>query len=359
MDQEFLAALSQLEREKGISKEVVLEALEAALISAYRKNFRFSQNVRVDIDRQSGQIRVFAKKKIVDDVLDPRVEISFDAAKKIDVNCKVNDMLELEVTPSDFGRIAAQTAKQVITQRIREAEKLVIFKEYEQKVGDILIGVVRRFDKRCYYVDLGKIEAILPYDELILKEKFNLNSQVKAYVTSVEMSNKGPFIYLSRKHQGFLKRLLELEIPEIYEGLVEIHNIAREAGFRSKIAVYSKSEDIDPVGSCIGNNGFRIKAISKQLHNEKIDIIKWSKEIDEFIVNSLNPAKVLKVLVNEEMKEAKVIVADEQLSLAIGRDGQNVRLAAKLTGFRIDIKAFSSFKDSLGGTKFEKEVQEN
>jgi transcription termination/antitermination protein NusA len=341
MNTDFMDALEQLEKEKGISKEVLIEAIEAALISGYKRNFNSAQNVRVDVNRVSGLVRVFARKNVVDEVSDPRLEISLEAAKQINPGYQIGDIVEIEVTPRDFGRIAAQTAKQVVTQRIREAERGIIYDAYVDREEDIVTGVVQRQDAKNYYVDLGKVEALLPLNEVMPNEHFKHNDRIKAYITKVERTTKGPQIFLSRTHPGLLKRLFELEVPEIYEGVVEIKSVAREAGHRSKIAVYARNPEVDPVGACVGPKGARVQTIVTELRGEKIDIVKWSDDIAVFIANALSPSKVVSVTIQEEEKVARVIVPDYQLSLAIGKEGQNARLAAKLTNWKIDIKSES------------------
>ncbi|MFC4077870.1 transcription termination factor NusA [Salinithrix halophila] len=341
MNAEFIEALSQLEKEKGISKEVLIEAIEAALISGYKRNFHSAQNVRVDIDRDSGRVRVFARKTVVEEVMDPRLEISLDAAQEISPSYELDDIVEIEVTPADFGRIAAQTAKQVVTQRIREAERSIIYEEFVDREEDIVTGVVQRSDNRNYYIDLGRVEALLPHAETMPGERFKHNDRVKAYITRVEKSTKGPQVFVSRTHPGLLKRLFELEVPEIYEGIVEIRSVAREAGHRSKIAVATRDEQVDPVGACVGHRGMRVQTVVNELRGEKIDIVRWSEEPVEFVSNALSPSKVVSVDIKEEEKVARVVVPDHQLSLAIGKEGQNARLAAKLTGWKIDIKSES------------------
>lgn len=341
MNAEFIEALSQLEKEKGISKDILIEAIEAALISGYKRNFHSAQNVRVDIDRLTGVVRVYARKTVVEEVLDPRLEISVEAAREINVNYELNDIVEIEVTPANFGRIAAQTAKQVVTQRIREAERAIIYQDFIDREEDVITGIVQRVDARYYYVDLGRVEALLPITEVIAGERFKHADRVKAYITKVEKSTKGPQIYLSRTHPGLLKRLFEQEVPEIYDGTVEIRSVAREAGYRSKIAVYSRDENVDPVGACVGPRGVRVQAVVGELHGEKVDIVRWSDDMEEWIANSLSPSKVISVEIAEDEKMAQVIVPDHQLSLAIGKEGQNARLAAKLTNWKIDIKSES------------------
>ncbi|SDW32302.1 NusA antitermination factor [Marininema mesophilum] len=338
MNAEFIEALIQLEKEKGIRKEVLIEAIEAALISGYKRNFHSAQNVRVDIDRETGQVRVFARKTVVEEALDPRLEISLDAAREILPSYELDDIVEIEVTPADFGRIAAQTAKQVVTQRIREAERSIIYEEFADREEDIVTGIVQRSDNRNYYIDLGRVEALLPHAETMPGERFKHNDRVKTFITRVEKSTKGPQVFVSRTHPGLLKRLFELEVPEIYEGIVEIRSVAREAGYRSKIAVATRDEQVDPVGACVGHRGMRVQTVVNELRGEKVDIVRWSEEPVEFVSNALSPSKVVSVDIHEDEKIARVIVPDHQLSLAIGKEGQNARLAAKLTGWKIDIK---------------------
>ncbi|WP_284639106.1 transcription termination factor NusA [Paenibacillus silviterrae] len=351
MNMDFIEALNEIERDRGIAKEVLIDAIEAALISSYKRNFNTAQNVRVDINRHTGLIKVYARKTIVDEVLDPRMEISLHAAREMNPNYTLNDIVEIEVTPRDFGRIAAQTAKQVVTQRIREAERGLIYNAYVDKEEDIVNGIVQRQDQRNLYIDLGKIEAAMPLSELMPTDKFVHGDRVKAYITKVENTTKGPQIILSRTHPGLLKRLFELEVPEIFQGVVEIRSVAREAGFRSKIAVYSRNPEVDPVGSCVGPKGMRVQTIVNELKGEKIDIVRWIDNVEEYVANALSPSKVLEVQVFEAEKMARVIVPDYQLSLAIGIKGQNARLAAKLTGWKIDIKSETQAEQEFGREK--------
>ncbi len=341
MSSELLDALVVLEKEKGISKDVIIEAIEAALISAYKRNFNQAQNVRVDLNLDRGTMRVFARKDVVDEVYDPRLEISVEEAQGINPNFQLDDVVEIEVTPKDFGRIAAQTAKQVVTQRVREAERGVIYSEFSDREEDIMTGIVQRQDSRFIYVSLGKIEALLPQSEQMPNEQYKPHDRIKVYITKVEKTTKGPQIYVSRTHPGLLKRLFEKEVPEIYDGTVELKSVAREAGDRSKISVHSEYAEVDPVGSCVGPKGQRVQAVVNELKGEKIDIVRWSNDPVEFVANALSPSKVLEVMVDEEEKATTVIVPDYQLSLAIGKRGQNARLAAKLTGWKIDIKSQS------------------
>jgi N utilization substance protein A len=338
MNMEFIEAIHELEKEKGISAEILFEAIEAALISAYKKNFSSLQNARVQIDRLSGEIKVYTRKNVVEDLEDSRTQISLEEAKKINPNYSLDDVVEFEVTPREFGRIAAQTAKQVVVQRIREAERGLIYDEYINREGDIVTGIVQRYEQRNVIVDLGKVEAVLPSSEQILGENYQPFERIKTFVVEVKKTTKGPQIILSRTHPGLIKRLFELEVPEIHDGIVEIKAVAREAGARSKIAVYSRDKNVDPVGACVGPKGSRVQNIVNELKGEKMDIINWSSDPVEFVSNALSPAKVLGVYPRYEDKVTWVVVPDYQLSLAIGKEGQNARLAAKLTGWKIDIK---------------------
>ncbi|MBY0120655.1 transcription termination factor NusA [Bacillus sp. S/N-304-OC-R1] len=346
MSSELLDALTLLEKEKGISRDVIIDAIEAALVSAYRRNFNQAQNVRIDLNLGSGTMRVFARKEVVEEVFDPRLEISIEDAQRMNPNYQVEDIVELEVTPKDFGRIAAQTAKQVVTQRVREAERGIIYSEFIDREEDIMTGIVQRQDSKFIYVSLGKIEAILPTNEQMPNEQYKPHDRIKVFITKVEKTTKGPQIFVSRTHPGLLKRLFEIEVPEIYDGTVEIKSVAREAGDRSKISVHSDNEEVDPVGSCVGPKGTRVQAVVNELKGEKIDIVKWSADPVVFVANALSPSKVLDVIVNENDKATTVIVPDYQLSLAIGKRGQNARLAAKLTGWKIDIKSESEARES-------------
>ncbi|MEG1867860.1 MAG: transcription termination factor NusA [Clostridiales bacterium] len=344
MNVEFLEALKDLEKERNISADIILDAIDAALVSAYKKNFGSSQNVRTEINRETGDFHVFSRKNIVEDVEDERLEISLAEAEKINPGYEPGDIYESEVTPRDFGRIAAQTAKQVVVQRMREAERNVIFDEYMNMEGDILMGIIQRVENKNVFLDIGKTEAILTPNEQIPGETYRHGDRLRVYMVEIKKSNKGPQVVVSRTHPGLLKRLFEQEVPEIYDGIVEIKSIAREAGSRSKIAVYSKDENVDSLGACVGAKGMRVQSIVDELRGEKIDIVKWSPEPDIFISNALSPAKVEAVEVLPEEKFARVIVPNYQLSLAIGKEGQNARLAVKLTGWKIDIKASSDME---------------
>jgi len=339
MKAEFIEALEEIEKEKGICKDTIFDALEAALISGYKKNFGSSQNVEIDINRENGDVKVYAKKTVVEVVEDDLLEISLEAAREIDSRYDINDIVRIEITPRNFGRIAAQTAKQVVMQKIKEAEREIIYDEFINRENEIVTGLVQRISKNNVFVDLDKTEGILAPSEQIQGEVYKQGDRIKAYILEVKKTTKGPQILLSRTHPGFVRRLFELEVPEIQEGIVDIISIAREAGSRTKIAVFSKDPNVDPVGACVGFKGARVKAIVDELKGEKIDIINWSKNIEEFLSNSLSPAKVISVDINEKEKSALIVVPDYQLSLAIGKEGQNARLAAKLTGWKIDIKS--------------------
>lgn len=336
-----MEALEQIAREKGITKEVLLDTIEAALISAYRKNFGSAQNVRVLIDRLTGEVKVFSRKNVVEEVEDTRTEMSLEEARELDPRYNLEDIVEIEVTPKDFGRIAAQTAKQVVVQRIREAERNLIYEDFRNREGDIITGVVQRQEQKNVFIDLGKVEAVLGPTEQIPNEVYKPGDRIKTYVVEVKKTTKGPQVAVSRTHPGLLKRLFELEVPEIHEGIVELKSTAREAGSRSKIAVYSRNEDVDPIGSCVGPKGNRVQTIVNELKGEKIDIVKWDQDPAKFVANALSPSKVLSVEIDEKEKIARVVVPDHQLSLAIGKEGQNARLSAKLTNWKIDIKSQS------------------
>lgn len=345
MNQEFIEALKEIVREKGISEDLLFTTIEDALVAAYKKNYANyggnNQNVKVTMNRENGEIHVYSQKKVVDEVYDEINEISLEEAKEIDPNYDIEDVVSIEVTPKKFGRVAAQAAKQVVIQRIKEEERRIIYSDFAEKEDDIITGTVIRKDKNNVLVDLGKTEAVLGPNEQMLGEKYNFNDKIKLYIVEVKNTTKGAQIVISRTHPGLIKRLFELEVPEIFDGTVEIKSIAREAGSRTKISVASNDENVDPMGACVGPKGVRVQNIVNELKNEKIDIIKWSKLPEEYIANALSPAKVIDVTLDEESKFAQVVVDDNQLSLAIGKEGQNVRLAAKLTGWKIDIKSRS------------------
>lgn len=355
MNIEVVRAAEALAKEKGISQDVLFGAIEEALKSAYRKNFRkasnapAAQNVDVSIDRTTGAVQVFARKIVVENVEDDSQEMSLEEARKIQPNFQPGDIVQVEITPGDFGRVAAQTAKQVIVQRIREAERGIIYDEYIEKENEILTAIVQRVESKNVYVELGKTEGVIDPNGHMPGEEYNVNDRLKVYVLEVQRTTRGPQVLVSRTHPGLVKRLFELESPEIQSGTVQIKSIAREAGSRTKMAVFSSDPMIDPVGSCVGPRGSRVERVVEELKGEKIDIIKWSPDPAEFIANALNPARVLSVFISEESKACRVIVPDNQLSLAIGKEGQNARLAAKLTGWKIDIKSQSQASSLLEG----------
>ena len=345
MNIEFMEALEQIQQDKGISKDVLIEAIEAALISSYKRNFGSTHQVRVEVNRDSGAVHVYGQKRIVHEVEDDTQEVSLEEAKAMDPRFEVGDVVEREVTPRDFGRIAAQTAKQVVVQRIREAERGVVFEEYISRESDIIAGVVARAVRGTILINLGKTEAILGHNEQMPGETYHTGDRIKTYIVEVKKTTKGPQILVSRTHPGLIKRLFELEVPEIHDGIVEIKSISREAGYRTKIAVDTKDPNVDPVGACVGQKGVRVQAIVNELRGEKIDIIRYSDDPMEFITSALSPAKVSQTFVYEDTKSARVVVPDYQLSLAIGKEGQNARLAAKLTGWKIDIKSESQMAE--------------
>ncbi len=334
MNRKFIEALKELEKEKGIKMEAIIDALKVAFVSVYKNNYNEDYQIRVNIDIKTGEIKIFR------------------ILEEDEVSGETGD--EVEVTPDNFGRIAAQTAKQVMKQRIKEAEREVMYEEFKDRVGDMVTGIVQQNDTRFTLVDLGRVESLLPQYEQVPGERYKHGERIKCYVSDVRKTTKGPQVIVSRTHRGLVKRLFELEVPEIYEEIVEIKSIAREAGYRTKIAVISNDKNVDPVGACVGPKGSRVKMIVGELGGEKIDIVNYSEDPNEFIKNSLSPAKVLKVLTDEERKFALVVVPDEQLSLAIGRDGQNARLAAKLTGWKIDIKSKKQFEEELDEARRER-----
>ena len=362
---EFIRALDHITAVKNISKDVVFEAMELALATAYKKNFNSKTNVKVKINRDTGDIRVYSYYVVVDDYDDGtettdeegnivRIppEINVDAqmlledAKEIDPTIKVGETIEKEVTPKDFGRVAAGTAKQVLTQKIREAERAVIMEEFQDKAGEMMVGMLAMEDQKNYYVDLGKSRGILPKSEMIPGEVVKMGTSIKVYITKVEETTKGPLILCSRKHYGFVRRLFETEIPELVDGTIELYAVVREAGIRSKVAVFSRDERVDPIGACIGAGGSRIANILKELNGEKVDLIRYSENPEEFIANSLSPAKNVTVNILDPMKkEALAIVTDDNLSLAIGKKGSNIKLASKLTKYKIEIKTLAQINE--------------
>lgn len=337
----FMEALNEIVKEKGIDKEVIYEAIESSLVSACKKNFGTSQNIKVVMDRETGNIEVYAQKDVVEEAVDPLLQISVSEAKKINPIYEVGDVVDFVVTPKNFGRISAQTAKQVVVQKFREAEREILFNQYISKEKEIVVGVVQRIEKKNVIVQLGKIDAILAPNEQIPGEYYKFMDRIKVYVVEVKQTTKGPQIFVSRTHPELVKRLFEQEVPEVFDGTVEIKSIAREAGSRTKIAVYSKDSNVDAVGACVGQNGYRVNVVVNELGGEKIDIINWSDEPKKFIASALSPSKVVAVAINPNEQSARIVVPDHQLSLAIGKEGQNARLSAKLTGWRIDIKSES------------------
>ena len=344
---EFLQTLKELAYEKGIDEELLFKTIEAALISAYKRNFSSKENVRISLSRETGAVHVFAIKTVVEEAENDIEQISLAQARAISPDYAVDDVVEIEVTPANFGRIAAQTAKQVVMQRLREAERGIVYKEYENRSSDIVTGIVQRVEGRNVFVDIGRAEAVLMATEQLPTEEYSYGDTLRAYIIEVKRTARGPQIVLSRTHPGLLKKLFELQVPEMQEGVVEIKSIAREAGSRSKVAVYSSEERVDPIGACVGPHYMRVQAVVDELAGEKIDIVKWSDDPATYIANSLNPAKVISVAVNEAEKVSRVIVPDYQLSLAIGKEGQNARLAAKLTGWKIDIKSESQAQELM------------
>jgi len=351
-----MIAITQLAAEKNLPKEVVLQAMEAALVSAYKKDSELVGNVAVRIDRETGDHHVYLEQTVVQEVTDPKVEISITEARRLKSGTTIGDTIQTEVHPGAAGRIAAQTAKQVVLQRLREAEREMVFEEFSNREGDIVSGVIQRADAKQTVIDLGKTEAILPAAEQVRTEHYRPGQRMKFYLLEVHRTIKGPQLVLSRTHKNLLKRLFELEVPEIYRGVVEIKSIAREAGYRSKVAVTAHQEGVDPVGSCVGLRGIRIQNIVNELAGERIDVIQWDPEPSRFVANALSPAQVLNVRTSEEDNTASVIVPDRQLSLAIGKEGQNARLAAKLTGWRIDIKPESSMQEVMAAAPAAKET---
>lgn len=354
---ELILALQELEKEKGVKKEYLLESIETALVTAYKRNFDSEENVKVTMDNQTGEVHIFAVKDVVELVENPNLEILLADAKNIDSKLQVGDKAEIELAPKNFGRIAAQTAKQVIVQKIREESRNILFEEFSARKGEIVTGIVQKADNNIVVLDLGKLEAVMPAKEQIPTEKYHVNDKIRAYILQVEKGLKGsPQVTASRACSDFVRKLFELEIPEIYEGVIEIKSVSRDAGSRSKVAVYSPNENIDPVGSCVGQKGIRIQNIINELNGEKIDVIEWNEDPSIFISAALLPAQVMAVDIHEEERFAQVIVPDDQLSLAIGKSGQNVRLSAKLTGWKIDIKSETQFREMLA--KAQEEQQE-
>lgn len=344
---ELLQAVQFLKKEKGYPEDIVFESLEAALLQAYRKDPESNPESRVAIDRETGDFSVLAKKTVVETVEAPELEMSLREAQKVHTAFQIGDIVEVDVTPKTFGRSAAQMAKQMLIQRLREAERSSVYDEFSEREGDVINGIVSRIEGKNVFVDLGKTEAILPVSEQIPTEHYHVRQRIRCYLVEVKKMTKGPQIVLSRTHPGLLKKMFELEVPEIYEGTVELMSVAREPGMRSKIAVYSKDPNVDPVGACVGPKGQRVQNIVDGLCDEKIDIIKWDEDPAIYIAQALSPAKVISVEINEAEKASRVIVPDYQLSLAIGKAGQNARLAVKLTNWKIDIKSESQAEENI------------
>ena len=357
---ELITAMDELEKVNGIDKEFLMQSIESALVVAYKRNFDCNdENVKIVLDKNDGQMHVYQEKDVVEEVTDNKKEISLEAAQKINTYYNIGDKVEFELMPKEFGRIAAQTARQVITQKIREASRDVIFSEFADKKGEIITGLVQKADGGSVIMDLGRIEGIMPKKEQVPTEKYSVNDKIRACIISVEKGVKGSTqIVLSRASTEFVRKLFEIEIPEIYEGVIEIKSISRDPGSRSKVAVYSPNPNIDPVGSCVGQKGIRIQNIINELHGEKIDVIEWNEDPSIYISTALLPAKVLAVDVKEDEKFAQVIVPDDQLSLAIGKGGQNAKLAAKLTNWKIDIKSESQFRKMLEEMNAEETTKE-
>ena len=345
MNADFISAIQELGKEKGIEPELLYQAVEDALVAAYKKNSNTNQNVRVDMNKETGEIHVYAQRTVVEGVPVDETEMTVQEAQAIDPRYLAGDIVETEVTPKNFGRIAAQNAKQVVVQRIREAERGQVYERFQSRNQDIVTGIIERQENKNVYIDLGKVEAVLTPNEQIPGEIYQYHDRMKTFIVEVKRSAKGPQIVVSRTHPGLLKRLFELEVPEIHDGIVEIKSVAREPGMRSKISVYTADENVDPVGACVGHKGMRVQTIVNELRGEKIDIVKYSEDPAQYVANALSPAKVVSTNVNEAEKICRVVVPDYQLSLAIGKEGQNARLAAKLTGWKIDIKSESQAKE--------------
>ena len=343
---EFMEALTLVEREKGIDKEIIFEAIEASLVSACKKNFGSGQNIKVTINRETGQVACYAQRTVVEEVEDVQNEITVEEAREINPDYDLGDVVDNEVTPKDFGRISAQTAKQVVVQKFREAEREILYNQYITKEREVVNGVVQRRERRNIIIQMGKMDAVLAPNEQIPTEQYNFMERLKVYVLEVKQTPKGPQIFVSRTHPELVKRLFEQEVPEVHDGIVEIKSIAREAGSRTKMAVHSKDSNVDALGACVGLNGCRVNVVVDALGGEKIDVINWNEDPELFIAAALSPSKVLAVKLNKAEQSARIVVPDHQLSLAIGKEGQNARLSAKLTGWRIDIKSETQARET-------------
>ena len=345
MSSEFVQAIAELGKEKGINPEILFQAVEEAVVSAYKKNYDSSQTVRVVLNKETGDFHVYEQRKVVEQMISPHDEISLEEALKLHPDYMPGDFVEQEVFPKNFSRVAVQNAKQIIMQRIREAERDIVYDKFAGREDDIVTGMIQRVERGTVFVDLGSTEGVLIANEQVPGERYMPRDRMKFYVVEVKKTNKGPQIMLSRTHPGLLKRLFELEVPEIHDGVVELRSVAREAGMRSKIAVMSNNEKVDPVGSCVGQRGSRVQNIVNELRGEKIDIVKYNDDPAQYVSNALSPAQAISSVASEEEKICRVIVPDYQLSLAIGKEGQNARLAAKLTGWKIDIKPESQARE--------------
>jgi len=354
---DFVQALREIEKEKDIPLEILGQIIEDALVSAYRKHFGASGEIHVEIDWDESRAAVYTRKQVVETVENPHLEMSVNEARKLDDGIQLGEVLDIEVTPEDFGRIAAQTAKQVVVQRIREAERDILFDEFNNRAGEIVTGAVARRDGRTVYINLGKIEGVLPVSEQMPTDHYRTGERLKLFIVEVKKTTKTPHVLVSRSHPGLLRKLFELEVPEIAESVVEIKSVAREAGFRSKVAVASRQENVDPVGACVGHRGSRVQAVVDELRGEKIDIVRWSDDPSRYLASALSPARISEVRLDEENRKATVIVPDSQQSLAIGKEGQNVRLAARLTGWHIDIRSEAQMReiDAIEQPEFEEE----
>ena len=357
-NKQLIVAIQELEKEKGIKKDYLLDSIESALLTAYKRNYNSQENVKVVVDRETGASHLYSVKEVVEHAENPILQISLEEARKIDKEAQIGSTVDVELVPKNFGRIAAQTAKQVIIQKLREAEREIIYTEFNDRKGEIVSGIIQKADKNIVVMDLGRLEGIMPTKEQVPTETYRVNDKIKGYVLDVERGAKGaPQVIVSRSHPDFVRKLLEFEIPEIYEGVIEIKSVSRDPGYRSKVAVYSTDPNIDPVGSCVGQKGVRIQNVINELNGEKIDVIEWNEDPSIYISSALLPAKILAVDIKEEERFAQVIVPDDQLSLAIGKSGQNARLAAKLTNWKIDIKSESQFREMLMKAQEETETQ--
>lgn len=349
MNVELIEAVKLLEKERGIDAEVLFQSIEEALVSAYKREFdaKTSDNIRAEVDRETGEMQVFLEKEVVDFVEDSNMQISLEDARKLSDDFEIGDVLEYQLSPQDFGRLAAATAKNVINQKLCNAERERIQNEFSSRINEVASGVVQRRDRREVIVDIGRAEAVLPAREQVKNETYNFNKLMRIYILRVDEKMGRPVVYVSRSHPNLVKKLFEQEVPEIKEGIVEIKSVSREAGARSKIAVMSHNENVDPLGACVGQRGMRVQAVMDELNGERIDIVLWDADPAVFIAHALNPAKIVSVTTDDENKVALVIVPDNQLALAIGREGQNARLAARLTGWKIDIKSESQYRQAL------------